>query len=105
MLAIEIRARLCQRVRSEPDPLRQHRMLSGLQQLSSAGLRLRDVSFDTVEIKPTNRANEAARSIINVNLRNGVNTELLRHRCSPPDDVDLAQRYLRIGLHHLLQAR
>ena len=72
---------------------------------SAAGLRWRDVSFDAVEIKATNRADEAAPAIINVNLRNGVNMELLRHGCSPPDDVDLAQRYVRIGLRHLLQAR
>jgi len=72
---------------------------------SAAGLRWRDVSFDAVEIKATNRADEGAPAIINVNLRNGVNVELLRHGCFPPDDVDLAQRYLRIGLRHLLQAR
>ena len=48
---------------------------------------------------------EPPAAIVNVNLRNGANIELLRHGCSPPDDVDLAQRYLRICLRHLLQAR
>lgn len=72
---------------------------------SAAGFRLRDVPLDGVEINAINAANQTARAIINVNLRNGANIELLRHGCSPPDDVDLAQRYLRICLRHLLQAR
>src|ERR1041384_127937 len=73
--------------------------------LSAAGLRLRNVLFDAVEIGATNRADEATRAVINVNHRNGVNIELMRHGCSPPDNVDLAQGYLRIVLRHLLQVR
>src|SRR5438046_5420115 len=33
-----------------------------------------------------------------------MDVELLHHRCLPIDDVDLAQRNLRIGPCHLLQA-
>src|SRR6476660_7679371 len=72
---------------------------------STAGLRSRDVSFDLFKIGADNSADKVARAIINVYLRNGANIELLRHGCSRPDNVDLAQRYLRIGMRHLLQAR
>src|SRR6266540_1529289 len=72
---------------------------------SAAGFRLRDVSFDLVEIGAEHSSDEAAPAIVNVNLWNGVDVELLRHGCSPVDDVDLAQRNLRIASRHLFQAR
>src|SRR5436309_7139186 len=72
---------------------------------SAAGFCLCDVSFDAVQINAANCADEGAAAIIDIHLWNGVNMELLRHGRPPPDDVDLAQRYLRIATRHLLQAR
>src|SRR5207302_975324 len=91
-LPLRIRARLRQCVRP-------------CQIASAAGLRLRDVSFDLVEIRAEHSADEAAPAIVNINLWNRVDVELLRHGCSPVDDVDLAQRDLRIATRHLFQAR
>src|ERR1051326_3238686 len=72
---------------------------------SAAGFRFRNVPFHAVEIDAVNCADEAAPPIINVNQRNRANIEFRGHGWPPPDDVDLAQRYFRIALRHLLQAR
>ena len=71
---------------------------------SAAGFRLRYVILDLVDIGADNGADESATAIVNINLRNRVDVVLLYHRRLPVDDVDLAQRNLRIGSCHLLQA-
>ena len=72
---------------------------------SAARLRLRDVTFHFFEIGAEYRADETATSIVNVHLRNRVNIELLRDCRFPIDDIDFAQRNLRIISRHLLEAR
>src|SRR6266571_7986006 len=71
---------------------------------SAAGFRLRYVTLNLFGVGADNGADELAAAIVNVNLWNRVDVVLLRHRRVPIDDVDLAQRNLRIGLRHLLQA-
>ena len=65
---------------------------------------MRDVTLDLLDVGTDDGADETPAAIVNVNLRNRVNVVLLRHRRVPIDDVDLAQRNLRIGSCHLLQA-
>src|SRR6266498_4106276 len=71
---------------------------------SAAGFCLRDVTLDLLDVGANNGADEAAAAIVNVDLRNRADVVLLHHRRFPVDDVDLAQRNLRIGSCHLLQA-
>src|SRR6266404_5527559 len=71
---------------------------------SAAGFCLRHVTFNRLEVGADNATDEIPSAIVNVNLRNRVDAELLHHRRVPIDDVDLAQRNLRIGSCHLLQA-
>src|SRR4029450_13096475 len=71
---------------------------------SAAGFCLRDVTLDLLDVGTDNGADQATAAIVNVDLRNRVDVVLLHHRRFPVDDVDLAQRYLRIGPCHLLQA-
>src|SRR6266404_5753198 len=71
---------------------------------SAAGFRLCYVTPDLFDVGADNGANETAAAIVNVNLRDRVDVVLPRHRRVPIDDVDLAQRNLRIGSCHLLQA-
>src|SRR5215211_424811 len=72
--------------------------------LSAAGFRLRYQTADLFNLYAHDGAEETTLPIVNVNLRNRVNVVLPRHRCVPINDVDLAQRNLRVGLCHLLQA-
>ena len=67
----------------------------------TAGFGLRYVTPDLVEIGTNNGADKTATAIVNVNLRDGVDVVLLHHRRVPIDDVDLAQRNLRIVSCHL----
>src|SRR5204863_4767886 len=71
---------------------------------SAAGFRLRYVTLNLFGVGPENGTNEKTPTIVNVNLRNRVNVELFHDRRVPIDDVDFAQRNLRIRLRHLLQA-
>src|SRR5919106_4193095 len=72
--------------------------------LSAAAFSLRYVTLYFPNVAADNSADETAPAIVNVNLRNRADVELLHHRRFPIDDVDLAQRNLRIGSGHLLQA-
>src|SRR5207237_9882090 len=51
-----------------------------------------------------NGADEVAATIVNVNLRDRSDIVLFRYRRLPIHNIDLAQRNLRIGVGHLLQA-
>src|SRR5439155_9310742 len=70
---------------------------------STAGFRLRHVTLNPFGVGADNGADELAAAIVNVNLRNRMDAVLPHHRRVPIDDVDLAQRNLRIRLCHLLE--
>src|SRR5436309_1955216 len=61
------------------------------------------IKADRIDVSAINRSDKTASAIIDVNLRNRVDVELLYHCGSPIDDVDLAQRNVRIASCHLLQ--
>src|SRR5204862_8027197 len=71
---------------------------------SAAGFRLRYVTLNLFGVGADNGADKSACAIINVNLRNGADVVLLRYRCFPINDVNLAQRSLKITPCHLLPA-
>src|SRR4029453_3268790 len=71
---------------------------------SAAGFCLRDVTSNLFDVGTDNGADKAAAAIVNVDLRNRADVVLLHHRRFPINDIDLAQRNLRIGPCHLLQA-
>ena len=57
-----------------------------------------DVILHCVRIDASDGADQFAFAIVNLNMRNRIQVELLRHRRLPIDDVDLAQHDPRIGL-------
>ena len=57
---------------------------------SAAGLCLRDVTLNLVDVGADNGADEMAAAIVNVDLWNRVDVVLLHHRGVPIDDVHLA---------------
>ena len=68
---------------------------------SAAGFRLRYVTLNLFGVGPDNGTNEKTPTIVNVNLRNRADVVLLHHHRVLIDDVDLAQRNLRIASCHL----
>jgi hypothetical protein len=65
-------------------------------------LRLRDVTFDLLDIGASNSADETAAGVVHLHDRNGVDVVLFR---APIGEVNLAQCNLAIACRHLLQGR
>ena len=67
--------------------------------------RLRHVWPDFVGVSAADRSNELAFALVNLDPQKNANMMLLRHRRSPPDDVDLAHCDLGVALSQFVNRR